>query len=104
MGARRTLQEQIDSAYADQQRGREFVERLDRENEAAREQERKDQAAREVEDLARTRLSEWLAAGGTEQEFRREWPRMLREHLDNKRGAEDAAHQRLVDSTRDQIF
>ncbi len=100
MGARRTLEEEMAAAYAERQRQAALVAEFDADQERRREEKRRTAAQAETEELARTRLSEWLDGGSTEEEFRQVWPQMLAEHYGRKHAAKAAERQKLIDENR----
>lgn len=64
------------------------------------EDRRKAEARAETEELARTRLQEFLDAGLSETELRQQWPMILSEHFGRKNAERDAERQRLVNAQR----
>ncbi len=95
-----TLEEQIANSFAQRQRNAALLAEHDAQQEARAEAKRKAAVAAEVEKLARVRLAEWLDGGGTEEEFRQQWPGMLAKFFEDKHTAKAAARQELIDRNR----
>lgn len=101
MGVRRqTLPEQIADAYAERERQAAFVANFDAEEERRAEAKRKAEAQAETEELARTRLQEFLDAGLSETELRQQWPMILSEHFGRKNAERDAERQQMINAQR----
>lgn len=100
-----TLEEQVADAYAKRQQADAFAANLDAEAEAAHQEQARAEVRKEVEDLARARLAEWISAGGSEHDFKTKvWPQILDQHLAGRRVEQTAERRALLESARDQIF
>ena len=97
---RPTLPEQIANAYAERERHAAIAASIDAEEERRAAEKRKAAAEAETEELARVRLTEWLEAGGTEADFRAQWPAMMAAHFNSKHAVEDAERAALIDAQR----
>ena len=104
MGASRTLAEQMANAHVEREREAAFVANLDAEAEAAREQNQREAAQAELADHLRRRGAAYLDATGAPTVPPALMEAWSAEHVSTKATEQEAAHQRLVDSTRGQIF
>ena len=104
MGANRTLAEQMANAYAEREKARAFAANLDAEAEAAREQRQREAAQAELAEHLRRRGATYLDATGAPAVPPALMEAWSAELVSSKAAEQEAAHQRLVDSTRGQIF